>query len=171
MAESRKALIERLFAEHGGALQAYFRRRLRRKPDASDLTQEVYLRLLRVKESEVLRNPEAYLYTVASNLMKEHAVLDQRLARAEDVEDPAFAVQLAELPAFDGEVDTESRLKRLNEVLEQLSPKCRAAVVLQYSQGLSYQEIGERLGISANMVKKYLVQALAHCRKRMVRWS
>jgi RNA polymerase sigma factor (sigma-70 family) len=52
-------------------------------------------------------------------------------------------------------------------VLMQLSPKCRAAVALRYRQELSYEEIGERLGVSSNMVKKYLVQALAHCRCRM----
>jgi DNA-directed RNA polymerase specialized sigma24 family protein len=32
---------------------------------------------------------------------------------------------------------------------------------------LSYEEIAQKLGISVNMVKKYLVQALAHCRRRM----
>jgi DNA-directed RNA polymerase specialized sigma24 family protein len=42
-------------------------------------------------------------------------------------------------------------------------------VVLQYWHGLSYEEIGLRLGVSTNMVKKYLSQALVHCRRRMSR--
>jgi RNA polymerase sigma-70 factor (ECF subfamily) len=54
-------------------------------------------------------------------------------------------------------------------VLAQLSPKCRAAVVLQYRYGLSYEDIAERLDVSPHMVKKYLAQALAHCRRRMAR--
>ena len=54
-------------------------------------------------------------------------------------------------------------------MLEQLSPKCRAAVELQYWHGLSYEEIALRLGISTNMVKKYLSQGLVHCRRRMAR--
>jgi RNA polymerase sigma-70 factor (ECF subfamily) len=54
-------------------------------------------------------------------------------------------------------------------VLDQLSPKCRAAVVLQYWHGLTYEEIGQQLGISANMVKKYLSQAIVHCRRRMAK--
>ena len=55
--------------------------------------------------------------------------------------------------------------------LQQLPAKCQAAVVLQYWEGLSYEEIAERLGISTHMVKKYLTQALAHCRRRMARWG
>jgi RNA polymerase sigma-70 factor (ECF subfamily) len=54
-------------------------------------------------------------------------------------------------------------------VIDQLSPKCRAALILQYWHGLSYEEIGQRLGVSSNMVKKYLSQALVHCRRRMAR--
>jgi RNA polymerase sigma-70 factor (ECF subfamily) len=75
--------------------------------------------------------------------------------------------QLAELPSFGGQLDQERCIGRLREVLDQLSPKCRAAVVLQYWHGQSYEEIAARLGISTNMVKKYLSQALMHCRRRM----
>ena len=60
-------------------------------------------------------------------------------------------------------------IKRLREVLQQLPPKCHAAVVLQYWHGMSYEEIAQRLGVSTHMVKKYLSQALIHCRRRMAR--
>jgi DNA-directed RNA polymerase specialized sigma24 family protein len=42
-------------------------------------------------------------------------------------------------------------------------------VALRFWQGQSYDEIAQRLDISANMVKKYLSQALVHCRRRMQR--
>ena len=38
-----------------------------------------------------------------------------------------------------------------------------------YAHGLRYEEIALRLGVSTNMVKKYLSQALVHCRRRMAR--
>ena len=85
------------------------------------------------------------------------------------IDDPLVQEQLAELPAFGGQLDRERRVRRLREVLDQLSPKCRAAVVLQYWHGLSYEEIAQRLGVSTNMVNKYLSQALIHCRRRMAR--
>ena len=41
MAEDKKALVERLFATHGGALQAFIHRRVRNRSDATDLAQVV----------------------------------------------------------------------------------------------------------------------------------
>ena len=167
MTEGNKALIERLFSEQGAALRAFFRRRIRAAPDASDLAQEVYVRMLRVSDADAIRNPEGYLYTIASNLLKEHRIVERHRAACDDVEDYAVQDQLAESPQFDGEVDTSRRVERLQEVLTQLSPKCRAAVILHYRQGLSYQEIASRLDTSTGMVKKYLAQAIKGCRRRM----
>jgi RNA polymerase sigma factor (sigma-70 family) len=169
MTEAKKALVERLFAQQGNALRAFLLRRTRRHPEAADLAQEVYVRMLRIPDMGAIRNPEAYLYTVASNLAKEFGQQASRDKAAVDVDDPAVQEQLAELPAFGADLDAEQRTKRLREVLEQLSPKCRAAVELQYWHGLSYEEIALRLGVSTHMVKKYLSQGLVHCRRRMAR--
>ena len=169
MSESKKTLVGRLFAEHGSALQAFLYRRVRRHPDAAELAQEVYVRMLRVPDMSAIRNPEAYLYTVASNLAKEHARQEPRDGGVLDVDDPLVQEQLAELPAFAGQLDSEQRIRRLREVLRQLPAKCQAAVVLQYWHALSYEEIAQRLGVSTHMVKKYLSQALVHCRRRMAR--
>jgi RNA polymerase sigma-70 factor (ECF subfamily) len=169
MADRKKSLVERLFAEHRAALQAFFHQRIRTKSDAPDLAQEVYVRMLRVSDTDAIRNPELYLYTVANNLVKEHAVLDRRQASGIDIDEATVQHQLGELPAFDGQLDTTQRVVRLRVVLAQLRPKCRAAVILQYRHGLSYQEIADRLGVSTHMVKKYLAQALSHCRRRMAR--
>jgi RNA polymerase sigma-70 factor (ECF subfamily) len=111
---------------------------------------------------------EAYLYTVASNLVREQGSASSKQGGV-DIDDPLVQLQLAELPAFGTEIDNERSVARLREVLRQLPPKCHAAVVLQYWHGLSYEEIAQRLGISTHMVKKYLSQALVHCRRRMAR--
>jgi len=169
MADAKHALVERLFAEQGGALRAFILRHIRRKSEATELAQEVYVRMLRIPDTESIRNPEAYLFTVASNLLRENAVHERRLNQTVDVNDPTVQEQLAELPAFGGQIDAAQRIKRLREVLNELSPKCHAAVVLQYWHGMSYEEIAQRLGVSTNMVKKYLSQALLLCRRRMAR--
>jgi len=86
-----------------------------------------------------------------------------------DLDEANIQQRLGELPTIVGQLDVAQRVARLRTVLAQLSPKCRAAVILQYRHGLSYQEIGERLNVSPHMVKKYLAQGLAHCRRRMAR--
>jgi len=166
---SKPSLVERLFVEHRGALQAFFRRRIRSHADAPDLAQEVYLRMLRISDHEAIRNPVLYLYTVANNLVKEHAVLERRQASGIDIDEASPHEQLEVLPAFDGELDEAQRTARLQVVLKQLRPKCQAAVVMRFTHGLSYREIALRLGVSPQMAKKYVAQALTHCRRRMAR--
>jgi RNA polymerase sigma-70 factor (ECF subfamily) len=167
VAERKPSLVERLFADHRAALQAFFVRRIRSKADAGDLAQEVYVRMLRISDQGAIRNPVHYLYTVANNLVKEHAVLDRRQASGIDIDEAPAHQALETLPAFDGELDATRRVARLGVVLKQLRPKCRAAVELRFTHGLSYRAIATHLEVSPQMAKKYVAQGLGHCRRRM----
>ena len=171
MAEGKSELVERLFAAHRGALQKFFYRRVRQRSDATELAQEVYLRMLRVKDTAAIRDAEAYLYSVASNLAKEHAASSRRRGVSVDVEDATIQEQLAQPPSFEGEILTAQQIHRLRAVLRGLPPKCHAALVLQYVYGHSHQQIAERLQVSPRMVKQYVGQALGLCRRRMVSWG
>ena len=171
MADPKRGFVERLFAEHSVALHAYFYRRVRTKSDAADLTQEVYLRMLRVIDTEAVRNPLAYLYTVASNLVKEHAILARRNANLLDIDEANVQEQLGTLPSLESDFDATQLTARLRASLDQLPPNWRTAVILQLRYGYSYQEIAEHLGVSPNMVKKYLAQAFGRCRRHMTRWE
>jgi RNA polymerase sigma factor (sigma-70 family) len=169
VADPKPSLVERLFTDHRAGLQTFFRRRIRTQADAADLAQEVYVRMLRISDQEAIRNPVHYLYTVANNLVKEHAVLERRQASGIDIDEAPAQEQLQMLPAFDGELDARQRVARLDVVLKQLRPKCRAAVVLRFTHELSYREIAIHLGVSPQMAKKYVAQGLSHCQRRMSR--
>jgi RNA polymerase sigma-70 factor (ECF subfamily) len=160
-------LIDKLFAEQYASLLAFFHRRVRNRSDAADLAQEVYVRMLRVSDPESIRDPQAYLFAVAGNLAKEQYLLDRQSALGVEINEPAVEAQLFNVPTFERDLDQRQRLVRLRTVLNQLPDKCRTVVMLQYQHGLSHQEVADQLGISTHMVKKYLAQALAHCRRRM----
>jgi RNA polymerase sigma factor (sigma-70 family) len=170
-AEPKASLVGRLFAEHRAALQSFFLRRIRSKADAADLAQEVYVRMLRIRDLDAIRNPVSYLYTVANNLVKENAVLDRRQASGVDIDEIPVQEELGTWPAYDIDLDARQRVARLGVVLNQLRPQCRAAVELRFTQGLGYQEIAMHLGVSRQMAEKYVAQALGHCRRRMARMS
>src|SRR5882762_2091438 len=97
--------------------------------------------MLRISDQEAIRKPVQYLYTVANNLVKEHAVLERRQAAGIDIDEAPAHEQLETLPAFDGDLDANQRAARLRVVLQQLRPKCRAALVLRFTHGLSYREV------------------------------
>jgi RNA polymerase sigma-70 factor (ECF subfamily) len=165
MDNGKKTFVARLFAEHRGALQAYFYRRIRTKSDASDLAQEVYLRMLRLGDTDSIRDPQRYLYAVASNLVKEHALRDRQQLRCVDIDEASAQELLATLPSLDGELDALQEAGRLRAALEQLPSRWRTAIILHYRYELTYDEIADRMGVSSNMIKKYLAQALGRCRR------
>jgi RNA polymerase sigma-70 factor (ECF subfamily) len=165
MADGEVPLMQRLFTEHRGALQSFFNRRIRNCSDAADLAQEVYARMLRVRDVDSIHSPEAYLYTVAGNLVREYG---QRHNATVELQEGTAGADGTGPTSADG-YDAQLRVARLRQVLVQLPPKCRAVVYMQYHHEMNHQEIAARLQISTHMVKKYLARALSHCRRRMAR--
>jgi len=169
---SHRKLIQRLFADHAGSLQVFFRKRIREQRDALDLTQEVYLRLLRAGENRQIKNPEAYLFTVANNLVKERQVMQRRDALRVGLSEPGVSDRLkdeamAVEPNVISELEHEVRARYLRRVLPELPPRSQLALALAFEEGLSHQEIALRLRVSKTMVHKILTQAISHCRNRM----
>ena len=166
--DEKQAFVSELERHHGRSLRRFLASRLRNAAaDVPDLAQEVFLRLLRIHQQESIRNPEAYLITIASHVLHQYTLRQTARPQAMDVMDA-----LEELEAdADGDplatADIQQRVDELEHVLSKLSAKARAAVILHRRDGYSLEEIGARLGISRAMAKKYLAQALAHCRKRI----
>lgn len=129
--------------------------------------QEVFLRLLRIKDHEVVRNPQAYLYTVATHVLHQHFL--EQAARPETM-DPlqiVSEVQFATAPDPAHEVEIEQRLEQIGRALEEVSPRAYATLVMYRCEGMTLQEIGERLGVSHVMARKYLARAIAYCDEHM----
>jgi RNA polymerase sigma factor (sigma-70 family) len=164
--------LSRLFFEQRAPLNSYFLKRTAHAWDAQDLVQETYLRLLAAEQhgADDIRNPEAYLYTIAANLMKKHAVTRRTAPVGTDGLEDIIERLATPCDAAAG-VDRAVRRQRLGELIARLSPKCRAVLVLHYRDELSYRQIGEQLAISPSMVKKYIVKALAACRQGMGRYD
>ena len=158
-----RARVKQLFVDQRDRLEAYLRARLANPDDAAELAQEAYLRMLRVKRADLIRHPQAYLYRIARNLVNEHYV-GQRAHGEADV-DPDLLESEEPSPY---ELAVQARRRELVEsAMDELAPKCRAAMVLRWREGLTQAEIGERMGLSRQMVQKYLATGLAHCRKRL----
>ena len=159
------ALIETLFQTYARQLSALFRRRLGRDADIDDLVQDVYVQMLRADDSEI-RNPVAYLFAVAENSCKKRARELGRRRKQIDVDDPVVQEEFAAIPNLEVQLDDETRRRRTSKALHELSPKCQAVAAMHYGHGMNYAEIAAVLEVSPNMVKKYVMHALAHFRRR-----
>jgi RNA polymerase sigma-70 factor (ECF subfamily) len=158
-------LVERLAKEHNEDLVRYISRRVRSVADAREIAQEAYVRLLRLDRKDLIRDPRAYLYRIAANVLYEFQ-LKQRA-------DQAGIVRWHQELGPDAEATSDAQMEMLalrrsmEAALAQLSPKCRAVLILHRRDGMTYEEIAERIGISSSMVKKYLMEGLRHCRQTL----
>ena len=163
--EPATELARAVYEQYDTALHRFLMRRSGANAHAAhDLAQEVYLRLLRVEDPELLRNPQGYMYRVASHVVYEHLLRQEAepvtysTRRVEELDEHP-----PELP-FEGIEKQLTAHRELEEILEQLPPVHRAAFVLFKRDGFSYREVAEKLDLSVHTVKKYLCQAFAQLR-------
>ena len=163
--DENRAFVTEIERQHGGSLRRFVAARLRNAPaDVPDLVQEVFLRLLRIQQHETIRSPEAYLITIASHVLHQHALRQLAAPRAVDIMEALE--ELESHPSDDpiARTEVQQRVADIERSLQGLSVKARTALILHRRDGYSLDEIGLRLGISRAMAKKYLAQALSHCR-------
>ena len=94
-------------------------------------------------------------------------MLQKRRALSIDIEQMLPGLEAPQGSAED-EVEREFCRQRLTEVLNRLPPRCKAVLLMQHRDGMSYAEIASRFGVSTHMVKKYVVRALLLCRNDMI---
>lgn len=166
-ADDKQAFVTSIARDHGQRLRRFLASRLRHAAaDVPDLIQEVYLRLMRVPSQESIRNPQAYMFTIAFHVLQQHKLA---LAAAPQAIDPLpLPIDPDAFPDNDParHIEARERLGRLDQALRELPDNVYATFVLQRRYGFSLEEIGRELGVSRAMVKKYLARAVAHCRER-----
>lgn len=149
------------------ALHSYLLQRLRRRrADAADLTQEIFERFLRKRDRpEVIRNPLAYLYGIASHVVAE--AIEQEPHRLVTY-DSALADHAAEAQPDPQGTDLARQLGLRADILAALSKLPRAQLtilVLVEGDGLSCKEAARVTGYTPGTVKTYLMQARTTLKK------
>ncbi|MCY1286408.1 putative RNA polymerase sigma factor FecI [compost metagenome] len=160
------AAVGELYREHHGWLTGWLRKRLGCPQNAADVAQDTFVRILASRELLGLREPRAFLGTIARRLLIdrarrnliEQAYVDELQRMAEQVEGYPSAEQVAA---------AVQALEQIALALQGLTPKARSAFLLRHLEGLGHAEIAAQLGVSTKMVQKYLIQALLHCHRQL----
>lgn len=165
--QSKQEFLTAVEQAHGRRLRRFFSVRMRNPADVPDLVQEVFLRLLRIDRYEAIRNPQAYLYTVASHVLYQHALRDNLTTEAVRFADVLRDLRLSDESDPALEVETEQYFDALGRALEQHSPRAYATLILHRCYGVPLKDIAVQLEVSYTMVKRYLAQALAYCQRQL----
>ncbi len=150
--------LERFFTESSGDLARYFSRRHGVGELAQDLVQETFLQMARgLRDGRQFKCARGYLFGIARHLSQ--AAWTQRSREAVIPFEPATGDMAAPIP--------DERVAAARETIAALSSVQREILDLRFSQGLSYAEIAEALGIPIGTVRSRLHHAVAEVRSRL----
>ena len=150
--------VEALFRQYHTPLVRYLTRRLGDRDWAEEVAQETFVRALRQPD---IQNERAWLFAVATNLVRDEARKDARRRRHLELLTAEAKVE-AEVEAVDPLERAEERgLAR--RAIEMLTERDREALLMK-EEGLDYHEIAEALELSFASVGTTLSRA----RRRLV---
>ncbi|MBR3406617.1 MAG: RNA polymerase sigma factor [Bacteroidales bacterium] len=133
---------------------------LENEADAKDAVQELYLKLWNLRDHlEMVQNPSAYGTMLLRNLCID------RIRKARPSEPPDETVALE--PPADDALETREELKHVREAIGRLPETQRKLLSLRVMEGLTYEEIAHKTGLSplnirvqVSLARKKLKQSL-----------
>jgi RNA polymerase sigma factor (sigma-70 family) len=153
-----------LFSRHRPRVTAYIAGMVGDQARAEDLAQEVFisaLRRLRATERPIAFKP--WIFEIAKNACIDDFRRRQRTHEVplEDDDDPARMERLlySRHPTPEVAIESKQRLADLRGAFHGLSEQHHRVLVMRELEGLSYDQIAERMGMSRAMVESTLFRA------------
>jgi RNA polymerase sigma-70 factor (ECF subfamily) len=141
-----------VFSENRGYLFSLAQRILGSRPDAEDLLQETFIRWQQTSLAQI-RSPKAFLATVVKRLCLNHLQSAQVRRETNDVPHE---------PALSEPSNVIESISALTILLERLSPKERAVLLLRDVFDCDYDEIATVISNRADTCRQLLRRARQH---------
>jgi RNA polymerase sigma-70 factor (ECF subfamily) len=141
----------------------------RNAEQAEDLAQEVFLRVYKSRKNYMpTAKFSTWLYRIAHNVASNHVRdsalrREYQLSKAENSSTAGLVLEnIAIAPSGFQPIrrlDNEERSQIILHALEALGERQRTAILLSKFEGMSYQEIGDTMGLTVQAVKSLLMRA------------
>lgn len=153
-------LIGQLFQQNYAWLCSRLSYRTGCSHSAEDIAAETFLKVWMLPDPSAIREPRALLTTIAQRLMYESW-------RRRDLE-KAYLQILADVPEHVHPSPQEQlilieSLLAIDRLLDGLSSQAKAVFVHSQIDGLTYAQIGQRLGLSVARIHQLMAEALRCC--------
>jgi RNA polymerase sigma-70 factor (ECF subfamily) len=162
-AQDTRFFVAELYRRHNERLLGFLANRVRNaRLHAADLAQEVYLRLSRISRPQTIREPQAYLFRVARNVIHDHQLGLAGLPPTTELSElgEEGGVGAVNDPAL--QIEQRQRLEHILHVLEGVPPRARAIFTMHRAYGHTLEEMAVMFGISRSQVKKDFAKAVLY---------
>jgi RNA polymerase sigma-70 factor (ECF subfamily) len=141
---------EELFRQYGPMVIRRCRQLLKNEDEALEVSQDVFVQMLRRRGKLDVREPSNFLYRTATNLSL-NRIRDRN--RKPTTSDEEFLYQLASVAPPTAWLEARSILRYLFGKHQESS---RIIAVLHFVDGLTLEEVARRVGMSVSGVRKRL---------------
>ena len=142
--------IEAFWSQYAPAVVRRCRQLLRDEDEALDVAQDVFVELLRRRDSLQIRYPSSLLYRIATNRCL-NRLRDNRLREQSEAAHGRAALEEPSLPHR----QADARLA-LRQVFARHRQSTRRIAALHFACGLTLEEVAGRVGLSVSGVRKRL---------------
>jgi len=153
--------FKQLFDNYFDPIRNYIYYRSGNKELATDVTQEVFLRIWEKQPLFINGNAKALLYKIAGDIF----VSEYRKQKTAAAFKVATAKNDSDTNSPEQQIQFKETYQRYEEALSQLSENQRVVFLMHRMDGLKYHEIAASLGLSIKAVEKRMSIAISYLRK------
>jgi RNA polymerase sigma-70 factor (family 1) len=134
---------------------------------AQDIVQETFIKFWKYEgHFESFGGLKAFLYTVTRNgCLNLQRAREREQRRCQSISKP----DVSENEFIYDEIVRSEYLHQINQVVRELPPKMQEVFLLSFEEGLSIDEISQKMGISVKTVRNQKYKSLVILRKRFAR--
>ena len=157
----KTAEIIQLYDDASPELKRVLERKLGNAADAEEILQDAFEKLLRLADRQHIRDLRRYFFTMANNMALnalQHRDVEHRYRAAQTL---AHQDEQHDAPGPERTAVANEDLLRVQVALAALPERTRHIFLLFRSDGLTYREIAEQLGISRKGVEYHLRRAVS----------
>lgn len=157
---ARLAWFKSIVLPHEAALRKHVRRLVTPDLEVDDIVSESLTRAYAAEDWPRISNGRSYLFKIARNLLVDAA--RRRAVVSFEVMADLEALNVADdAPSAEAIVSARDELRRLEDVVGALPPRCKRVFLLRRIHDHSLNEIAVELNVSVSTVEKHLARAMA----------
>jgi len=127
--------------------------------EVADLRQDAYARVYEAAKRERPSPVRPYLILTARNLMIDR-LRQKSVVSIDTMADIGWLHLSEEAPSPEERVAARQELRRMQEALDGLPPRCREVIVLRRIHGFSQREVARKMGIKEETVENQVVKGM-----------
>lgn len=158
-----------IFRTQYDQLLRYCRGRVGNPADAEDIVQDAFLSVRRAYQDKPAEELRALLFTTVRNLavnyLKSGRVRQQR--RSDDIGELGDRIACQRTVTPEQKLMDAQQLAIAEKTIEGMRPRKRDALRMHRIEGLTYEDIAERLSVSPTTVKTDIADAIAEIAERL----